>query len=172
MTDRGADTFGALDRALRDSAIERASNVVADARADATARVDRARREAEARIQHAREQGKASAAEDVAHDRARVRRDAAATVLTAEREVVDRARDHVRTAVLALRDTPDYPAIVRGLAARSRAQLGPRTAIIEDPPGRGGVLAELDGRRVDNSLHALADRAFDSIEDRLREQSS
>ena len=170
-----ADAPAALDALtgmLRSSAARHASQVVADARADAAARVERARREAEARVQRAREQGEVAAAEEIARHDAHVRRDAATTVLTAQREVLDTVRDRIRTSVLALRQTREYPEIVRGLAARSRAQLGDAATVLEDPSDRGGAIGERDGRRVDNTLIALADRAFDAIEDRLLEQLS
>jgi len=162
--------FEALDGELRRSTEAHGDRLLAHARRDADTRVEQARREADALVERARREGEAAAAEQTAYAWAIVRREAAATVLVAKQKMVDELRSRVRTAVLALRDEPDYADIMDGLAAHARARLGPSALVVRDPPGLGGVMAELEGRRVDDTLVALADRAFDAIAESLQER--
>ena len=159
----------ALDGALRREAEESAARIVAGARLDAEEREARARGEADALIARAAREGEAVAAEQIAREAAIVRRDATTTVLVAQQDMLDELRRRVRVAVRALRESPDYPELRNGLEERARRRLGSGARCSESSPS-GGVLAELDGRRVDQSLDALADEAYEAVAAMLQER--
>ncbi len=107
----------------------------------------------------ARKAGAAQAAQSVARDVARARREARGVVLATQESLRVRVRDAVRAAVGALRGEAGYPELLATLGTSARAVLGDGAMVHEAPDG--GVLAESGSRRVDLSLPALADRVLD-----------
>lgn len=169
MTKSAGAVLGALDRKLRDSARARADHVLADARDDVEERLARARESADALVATARRDGETTADVQAARDRSDARREAVSTVLGARNDVLNALRTRVRDAVIQLRTAPDYDQLVDGLIARARAQLGADAEILVDPDDRGGIVAFVTGRRVDYTLPALAERAFEEVRGRLED---
>jgi vacuolar-type H+-ATPase subunit E/Vma4 len=165
-------SLDALERALRDSVAARTDTLMREASREADERIAKARHEAEALVNRARREGEATTDALLARERAALRRETVTTVLAAKSSVLDGLHARVRAAVLELRAAPDYPRLLDGLAARARAQLGGQAVVIVDPDELGGVIAELDSRRVDYTLPALAERAMTalgaSVEELLR----
>jgi vacuolar-type H+-ATPase subunit E/Vma4 len=163
------DDLHALDDALRRSVEERVESLLARARRDAAARVERAQQEADADARRARAEGEATAALILERENARMRRDSATIVLDAKRAALRELRDRVHEAVRGLRAEPDYDDLLDGLTARARARLGSDAQVIRDPADVGGIIAEQAGQRLDYTLPALADRALaglgEAIED-------
>ena len=160
MTPASDQHLDALDGALRRSVAQHAAVAIARAHDDADTRIARARAEAAALERRARADGEAAADAVSARARAARRRASSATVLEAEQAVLSELRDQVHEAVLHLRDAPDYPRLLDGLTARAHARLGRGAHVTRDPDGLGGIVAEHDGRRLDYTLPALADRAL------------
>ncbi len=88
-------------------------------------------------------------------------------MLGAQREVYEELRRRARSRAAALRDDPSYPQLLARLRKEARRQLGrgAHTTLAPD----GGVLGAQDGRSVDYSLHALADRALERLGGSLAE---
>lgn len=164
MTTLDAEAHDAL-APVRDALLETArrdAEVTIDAaRRAAAARIARARADVTALVEHARADGCAEAAEVVARDHARARREARAAVLAAQTWLQDEARTRARRAVEGLRDGPAYPLLLERLTAQARAALGDDADVHETPTG--GVCASAGSRRLDLSLTALADRALDAM---------
>jgi hypothetical protein len=114
----------------------------------------------------ARREGEAAAATALAAERARIRRQARATVLAARREAYEHLRAQARTAVGELAREAD---LVAGLGAAVRAALGDGAQIVE--VDSGGVVGEAGGRRLDCSLTGFADRAVTELFDELEDAS-
>ena len=73
----------------------------------------------------------------------------------------------VRAAALDLEDDARYPDLIDMLEALARKQLGPAARIERDPGGLGGIAAADGSRRVDYTLPALAERALESVADKV-----
>ncbi|MBS2965896.1 hypothetical protein KGA66_22800 [Actinocrinis puniceicyclus] len=161
-----AERSAALDP-VRDRLIGRARQdadaVTAAARADAEAVIAAARDQARAVLDEAREQGGAEAAAQTRAARSAARREARGMLLAAQRAVYDAVRESIELNVLALREAPDYAALVAVLERRVHDLLGPRAEITAD--ARGGVVAAVPGKRVDLSLPAIAARAVERLDD-------
>ncbi len=162
----------ALDDALRRAVAAETDVVLGAARADADAVVHDARRQGEELVERAGRDATAITDAAMAHELVALHREQNATVLLAKRALMDELEEQVHDAVLRLRDAHDYPRLLDGLVGRARAQLGADAVVTRDPPGRGGVIAECDGRRVDYTLPALARRAVadqgDAIDELLQ----
>jgi vacuolar-type H+-ATPase subunit E/Vma4 len=165
MTVLTAEALQALtpvrDRLLADARRD-AEQRMAQARRDTAGRLDRARQEAEQTVAEAHRSGQELAAESVARDVARARREARGIVLAAQEALRARATDAVHAAVGRLRLEPGYPALLTALAASAREALG-ESAVVREAPG-GGVVAVAGSRRVDLSLPALADRTLHRLD--------
>jgi vacuolar-type H+-ATPase subunit E/Vma4 len=131
------------------------------AREDAAGRIRRATAQAETLLEQARAEGEAQAADAVARELARAGREARTIVLRARADLADQVRSAARTAVVALRDDPGYPALRERLVAMALAALGTDAVVTEAPDG--GIRATRGSRSVDLSLPVLAERAFDRL---------
>jgi hypothetical protein len=143
------------DDGRRDSARTLA---VAQARADAT--MDTAREEARAMTEHARTQGRSDADAYLATQQSRAMVGARSRTLESEQAGYQWLRSTAREAVIAWARSRG-PALRPLLEQAARAALGPDTAVEES--GDGGVIGRVAGRRVDLSLNAVTDRAFDEV---------
>jgi hypothetical protein len=137
-------------------------------RAEASERAARvlvaARREADRILTEARREGEDAVAAVLAAEQARARRQARATVLAQRREAYAQLGARARVAVEAL---AREPAIACGLEAAVRRALG-EGARIREADG-GGVVGEVEGRRLDCSLAGFAERAVSALLDELEE---
>jgi vacuolar-type H+-ATPase subunit E/Vma4 len=152
--------------------------LLAQARADAAAILDRARAQARTEREHAESEaaaitecaaaaGRARAAGQLA---ARQRAAAAAgraQLLAAQCAAYDRWRAESTDAVLGLHAEPGYARIRDGLRAMAVRLLGPDAVIVDDPDG--GVVAQGDGRMLDLRLRTIAARALDRVEPEIGE---
>ncbi|HEX6326396.1 MAG TPA: hypothetical protein VFZ72_07480 [Jiangellaceae bacterium] len=148
------------------------SKLHAQAEADARTTLDQARRQADrirsdARARAAgiladsRAEGEEQARAAVAARVVRRRREARDVVLSVRRDLYDELRRASRDAARALRDSSDYPEILRRLTERAVAAMGPEAAVQESPDG--GVVAVAGSRRLDLSLPVLAEREMDRL---------
>jgi vacuolar-type H+-ATPase subunit E/Vma4 len=163
MTRLPAGSDAALESvryALRRQAESEAGRLAADARRQAEALLSAARKEASDIRAAAARQGAEAARTEAAGRSARVRREARRTVLAQQetlrselfRQVLDQARD--------LRSDARYPQMLRRLAERADALLGPMASVTESY--KGGVTATAGSRHLDLSLPALAEQALES----------
>jgi len=146
-------------RALLDDAAAAAASLIDEARTVADRLVTDAEQQAAREIDTARQRGERSARAQVERDLARALATARSVVLEAQRRVHDEVIRAAHEAVIDIRADPRYPALLDHLESEAREQLG-RGAIIERDPNGGGVVGAADGRGVDYTLPALADRAL------------
>lgn len=158
---RTPDPLAPLRRALVSAAERDAALAVAAADAEAEAIRRGAAQDAEAIRREARIQGEADGQHVRVVERARARRRARATVLSAQGAAYSRLREEARAAVGALRDDPGYPALRDRLTAQARALVGAEATVTESPDG--GVVAEATGRSAVLTLAALADQVLDTL---------
>ena len=148
------------------------SKLQAQAEAEAQTTLDQARGQAgriraEARARAAgiladsRAEGEEQARAAVAARVVRRRREARDVVLSVQRDLYDELRRASRDVAQALRDSPDYPEILRRLTERAVAAMGQAAAVQESPDG--GIVAEAGSRRLDLSLPVLAEREVDRL---------
>ncbi|HEY7250034.1 MAG TPA: hypothetical protein VIG37_06030 [Methylomirabilota bacterium] len=154
--------------ALLADARNRARQLIDQASAEATARIEQARRAGAEIVDRARAQGEAEGRISGAREEARESALARMEVLAAQRAAYEELRRRARAAVLALRDDPGYPELLERLAAACRNDLGERAQLETDPPDAGGVRATAGTRSVDYTLIALAERCIDALGPRLR----
>lgn len=147
---------------LRDVEVETGA-ALAEADRAAAAELARAAEEAAAIVERARRDGATAAELEWMHERALARRQSQRLVLEARRAVYDAFRREAHEAALRVREGDRYPALLERLAQAAREQLGEEAALEIDPPGLGGVRGHMDGREVDYTLPALADRCIESL---------
>jgi vacuolar-type H+-ATPase subunit E/Vma4 len=160
-----ADPLAPLVSALLESARRDADADVAGADAEAASMLARARDEANAMLADARSRGAADAAAVVARERSRAEREARGVILAAQRAVHDDARQAARDAVSELRHDPVYPALIDALRAMAQRDHGPTAVVAEHP--HGGLVVEIDDRRIEYSLADLADDVMDRMADEM-----
>ncbi len=158
--------------AVRASLLAAAAVEAADARAAAhredELRLGEARAHADELVAAARRLGESDADLAAASRRIGALRQARALSLEARREAFETFRQEALDAILALRGTPAYEALLQRLAAAARAQLGEEATLEIDPPS-GGVVGHAGPRHVDYSLPALVDRCILSLGSELEE---
>lgn len=156
-----ARALGPVRARLIERARADADALLGAARTEAAEDVAAAEAQARAMIDKARARGEAMAAADTAEQLAVARRAARAAELAAQRAIYDEACDGVERGFQALRQAPDYPAVLAVLERRARELLGSDALVIEDE--RGGVVATARGRRLDLSLPTIAARVAESL---------
>ena len=140
-----------------------AERVLSEADEEARERVAQAHADADALLARARAKGEADGRLEAGRAEALERTLARMEVLAARREAYDQLHRRARAAVLALRSEAGYDELLEHLAAAARRDLGVDAELEIDPPQEGGVRASADGRRVDYTLAALADRCVDDL---------
>ncbi|HEX9064377.1 MAG TPA: hypothetical protein VF843_04670 [Streptosporangiaceae bacterium] len=151
--------------AMRQHAADRAALRLGQARATAGATVEAAHAAARATIESARAGGIEQAKPVAAAELHRGRQAARSIELDAALATREQIAGRIRTAVLALRDDPDYPRLRDRIAVRAAAAAGPGAQITEHP--LGGVIARAGGVVVDCSLPRLAERAITALDARI-----
>jgi hypothetical protein len=150
---------------VRDFLLTRARQDRADtlkrAQDEAAAVLAAAKEEAEAILAAARAEGAADGAAVAAADLTRAKRRAREMVLRTQREAFDTLRRQSRAAASDLRSRPDYDAFRKQLERIARSRAASLGTACEHPDG--GFVVEAPGWRLDLSLPALADRAFDAL---------
>lgn len=149
--------------ALLQEARERADAARAEATQEAADRAEEARTRADRMVREARAEGEAAAERETAREHVRARRRARRIVLEARRDVLTRLRHASLDAVLAARSDPAYGKLLERVTVLARDQLGADARLTVDPPDAGGVVAEVNGRRVDYTIAALVDRALAEV---------
>ena len=160
-----ANPLAALQSALLHRARRDAEAAVAAADVEADRVLHTARAEADAMLADARAKGAADGAAALAGERSRAEREARSVLLAAQRTAHDQARRAARDAVAELRHDPVYPTLIDVLGGRARRELGPMAVVIELPGG--GLIAEVDGRRIEYALTDLADDVMDRLADEV-----
>jgi vacuolar-type H+-ATPase subunit E/Vma4 len=158
----GADTdgtkaevgIGPVAESLLRRARSDAARIRARANAEADTTVAEARAEADRLLADARAAGSTEAAASAGTDLVRERKKAQFIVLAARRLAVEELRRNVHVALTALCEDPAVADRLRRLAG-DRAGPGARITAVPD----GGVIAIVEGRRVDCSIASLADHA-------------
>jgi vacuolar-type H+-ATPase subunit E/Vma4 len=150
-----------VQAALRSQAEAAAHTVLDEARKQAGGIRATARARASDIVAASRSEGEQQARAAVAARVVRRRREARDVVLRAQRDLYDQLHRVSRQAASALRDDPDYPALLRRLTAQARDAMGAGASVQESPDG--GVVAVDGSRRLDLSLPALAERAVDRL---------
>lgn len=146
-----------------------AARLTAEADAIAVARLAEGRRTAEAIVAQAQVEGVAEADREMARTRVRERRRAQRIVLGARRQAYETLSEGARAAVRDLRPGSAPGAFLDRLERLAREQLGDGARVERDLVGVGGVVAEFDGRRVDYSLAALAERCLRGLRAEVEE---
>lgn len=150
----GTDELAPLRAALLDLARSEAARTLAAADTDASGVLARAEEEGRQITAAAKAEAADDAARLLARQQARRDREARSVELRARRAAYD---ELVRRAHLAVDALAREPLVHDRLVHLARAALGPGAVVHDD--GNGGVVAELDGRRAEYSLRALADEA-------------
>ncbi len=136
-----------------------AARLDTESRTEADARRAAAQRSAAAVVERARADGAAEADREMTRDGARERRRARRIVLDARRRAYERLRVDVHAAIESTDRRSEYEALLDRLEGLAHEQLGDRARVERDPAG-GGLIAEIDGRRVDYTLDALVERCL------------
>jgi vacuolar-type H+-ATPase subunit E/Vma4 len=170
-TDAGLDGHRAELEPVRDALLEDAKalahQMIVEATREATLAVDEAEQEADTEIRRAERRGKTSARVRADQTLAQARGDAHGDVLEHKEDIRRRFHRAVRVAALGLEDDVRYPNLIDMLEVLARNQLGPTARIERDPDGLGGLVAVDGSRRVDYTLPALAERALESLADKV-----
>ena len=149
-----AEALAPVRAALLARARATADAKLAEADAEAELALRQAREEAASILARARTAGEADARSVRAGEHARARRVARGLVLAARRHAYEELR---RRSQQALRQQ-DPAVLASALTDRVRATLGDSARLAAHPSG--GLVGEDDGRRVDCSIEALADRSM------------
>jgi vacuolar-type H+-ATPase subunit E/Vma4 len=153
--------------------------LLAEAKAEAAALLERAARERAGRISAAEQQAAALIAEarslglalgerEAGHVLGRARRRSTEVVLGSKKSLLEEARQQALAAVRALPAEPGYPQLVERLERAARAQLGEDAAIAVDL-GLGGVRGRRGSRSVDYTLPVLVERCLEQLDEKLAE---
>jgi hypothetical protein len=156
-------TLDAASEALLADASAVAERALAEADDEAERQLAQARAEGDSLLARARKQGEAEGRLESGREEARERTLARMEVLAARREAYEELRRRARAAVLALRSEPAYEELLERLTKAARRDLGEQAELEVDPPQAGGVRASAEGRRVDYTLVALADRCVEGL---------
>jgi vacuolar-type H+-ATPase subunit E/Vma4 len=156
-------------QALLADAQARADRILDDAVRGSDLETEGARQDADAEIERATRRGAATAQARISRQLATARDVAHHQILETKNDIRNRFRDAVHDAALDLRSDIRYPTLLDQLERLARDQLGAHARIERDPAELGGIVAIDGSRRVDYTLPALAERALDSIADRVTE---
>jgi len=145
-----------------------ASALHASAQRDAEAKLSEARTRATASDQEAASKARKILAQAQADGEAAAEHESARRLVAAKRRARRRELEAQRAAYEALfaaaadraRKEPTYGELQDRLKQAAASVLGGQPAIVEDPQGRGGVLARADGRSVDLTLPVLVRRCI------------
>lgn len=140
-----------------DSADDEVRHHVTDAQAQAARLVDSARRE-----------GREAAELETRRRRSEARRGARERVLHARRDALEQLRRRVLELLLERRGSVAYRGLLDRLETTARNQLAGSVEIERTPDG-GGLVAHVDGRRVDYRLPVLVDSALEGLGTQLEE---
>ena len=141
---------------VRGDASARATEVIASARAEAAELLERRRAAAEL-----------LAAQERAALIAQARAEARASVLRAQRSVLESARAASLAAARGLAADPRYLQLIERLALEARERLAPGGPVeIVDSPG-GGFVARAGSREIDYSLERQVARCLDALPGQL-----
>ena len=156
-----------VHKALLEDAKARADHMIVEATREAALAVDEAEQEADTEIRRAERRGETSARARAEQTLAQARSDAHGDVLECKEDIRRRFHLAVRAAALDLKDDARYPDLIDMLEALARKQLGPDAKIERNLDGLGGIAAVDGSRRVDYTLPALAERALESVADKV-----
>jgi vacuolar-type H+-ATPase subunit E/Vma4 len=144
--------------AIRRAGEGRAEEIIAQARAEAAALIDR-------RCAAARQLADLEERDQLADTRARAR----GTVLRARRSVLIEARAAVHAAVGGLGDEPRLERLLERLAADARERLASTGPVTIEVAAEGGFVARAGNREIDCSLHRYVDRFLDAVAGELED---
>jgi vacuolar-type H+-ATPase subunit E/Vma4 len=145
-----------------------AAALVAAAEQDAAAGIAAVQRDADERVAAATAAAHAEAASRQGRALAAARAEARAAVVHARGAAVAEAVAAARAAADVLRREPGYDALLDGLEARARRELGPDADVVRDPPA-GGLFARRGAALIDLTLPALLALALDEHPDAVAE---
>lgn len=157
------DTF--RDAVMRE-AREEAGRLLDAAERDARRVLDEARERADDLVERARREGREAAEREMRRRRAEAQREARTRVQEARRDAVDHLRRRGLELLRERRGTEEYAGLMERLGATARDQLGSGVRI---ETGDDGLVASVDGRRVDYRLPALVDRLMEELGGELEE---
>lgn len=150
---------------VRDALLTRAradaERTVGAARADAARLLEEADEEERRIRREARDRGVSQSRQEADATARRGRRQARHVVLTTRQEACERLRSEVLARLDAGRGDPSYASLLQQLSDRARAVLGADARVTEAPGG--GVVAEVEGRRVDLGFPRLVDEAMAAL---------
>jgi hypothetical protein len=149
-----------IRRSLINAASSSAGEIVARARADATATLAAAEQAAGRIIDTARAEGMRAAESRGLNQLVVAERAARSAVLEAQDAVEAAARARALAAAVSFRDEPDYSRLLDALEANARRRLGGSAAIERDPPAVGGIRARLARRSLDYTLPSLVEQGL------------
>jgi vacuolar-type H+-ATPase subunit E/Vma4 len=146
--------------AFRDTVLaaarEDADRLLVEAEHDATAQVADARTEGARLLERARREGRAAAEVETGRRRSEARRAARLRILRARRDTLDQLRHRTLEVLRERRGGHEYRRMLDVLERNARQQLGGAVEVDRNPDG-GGLVARVDGRRVEYRLAGLVD---------------
>ena len=140
-----------------------ADETLIGARQQAASVIAAAHDEAERILDAVRKEGQDLADAQSSHERASAARRARTVLLSAQREAYQQFQRQALRRALALREKPEYSALLDHLQALARTQLGDRAEIDVDPQTVGGVRAANGRRLVDYTLPTLVERSISRL---------
>lgn len=146
-------------------ATQGAAAAVGSARDAAAAMIAQAQADADALVVRATAEGAVQAAPVAQAELSRGRQAARSITLGGDLAVRNEVVRRIKAAVLALRDSPDYPQLLERLSALAASAAGPGAVVTAHPDG--GVVATSGGVTVNCSLPRLADRAVTVLDARI-----
>ena len=150
-------------RALVDDARTEAQRLLVAAIDDAEEMVSTAREDVANRVAQAEQANESAARARADLALGHTRRETHRQLLEARESIRRQLVDALHGSALELRSAPRYPDLLEHYSMVARRQLGPDAVLERDPDDRGGIVARSDGRRVDYTLEALADRALETL---------
>jgi vacuolar-type H+-ATPase subunit E/Vma4 len=164
-----SDVLEPVRQALLGDARAEADRIASVATHCAKEVVAAAKTEADAEVERARHRAALSATAHADQILARVSNDAHRVELDTQEELRRELIDDVHTSARDIRRDPRYPALLDHLESLARSQLGAGAIIERDPHPDGGIVAVAGSRRVDYRLPVLANRALDTLADDVAE---
>jgi vacuolar-type H+-ATPase subunit E/Vma4 len=143
-------------------AAARAERLRDTARAEAASALHGAEAEVDRLLAQARREGEELARRAADRELVEARREARRLVLEAQADAYAELRRRVRAHALTIRAQPGYRRWLSALSEAASRQLGPEAKLTVDVPQVGGVRAERDGRALDYTLPALAERCLEA----------
>ncbi len=160
-------TLEPVRQALLDNARREAKRILDEARRSTAALVARSLAEADEEVHEARRRAESGAQAHSEQALARTLRKRHRLVLDAQEGIRRRLVDDVQAAARQIPSDPRYSDLLAHLESLALTQLGENAVVVRCRERDGGLIATADNKRVDYRLNTLANRALDSLSEKV-----